>query len=118
MAERDSDDPSPAAARVGLGPKTAAELAALGIDSVAAVRRLGWEEVCRRWVEACPERLNLNAFYGVLAVHDGVDWRDLPPERRADAAALKRRLALELGLAARPHAEDGPARRSRRARGR
>jgi hypothetical protein len=35
---------------------------------------LGWEAVCRKWVEHYPERLNVNAFIGVIATLEGISW--------------------------------------------
>lgn len=76
-----------------LGPTCDPELASIGFSTVEALREAGWEEVCLRWVEAFPLRLNVNAFYGVIAAVEGVDWRDLDEGWRARARALRRRLA-------------------------
>ena len=84
-----------------LGPVTSPELASIGIQTVEEMRELGWEEVCMRWVEAFPLRLNLNAFHGVQAAIEGIDWRDLDADSKRRARQLRDRLARELGPAAR-----------------
>lgn len=90
-----------------LGPVTSAELASIGIRTVEEMRDLGWEEVCIRWVEAFPLRLNLNAFHGVQAAIEGIDWRDLDEDAKRRARQLRDRMARALG---------GPARHLTRTR--
>jgi len=85
-----------------LGPVTSPELASIGIRTVEEMRDLGWEEVCIRWVEAFPLRLNLNAFHGVQAAIEGIDWRDLDEGAKRRARQLRDRLVREQGPA-RPH---------------
>lgn len=105
--------PRPARPRRGglLGPTTDPELASLGFTTVEALQQAGWEEVCLRWVEAYPLRLNVNAFYGVIAAVEEVDWRDLDEGWRARARALRDRLLREAGPAARPAAHGAVTRR-------
>lgn len=79
--------------RPPLGPTCGPELASLGIDTVEDLRELGWEEACIRWCEAFPLRLNLNAFYGIVAAIEGVDWRDLDVGWKTRIRALRDRLA-------------------------
>lgn len=78
-----------------LGPTCGPELAAIGIETVDDLRELGWEEACIRWSEAFPLRLNVNAFYGIVAAIEGVDWRTLDAGWKARIRALKTRLARE-----------------------
>lgn len=80
---------------------TSGELASIGIRTVEEMRDLGWEEVCIRWVEAFPLRLNLNAFHGVLAAIEAIDWRDLDDGSKRRARQLRDRLAREPGPATR-----------------
>jgi hypothetical protein len=80
-----------------LGPTCDPELASIGIHTLDDLRDLGWEEACIRWAEAYPLRLNVNAFYGIVAAIEGVDWRDLDQGWRARIRALKARLARDLG---------------------
>lgn len=82
------------------------------------------EEACLRWVEAYPLRLNVNAFYGVIAAIEGVDWRELDPGWRARARALRNRLSRggEVLLGPRlasleARSDEGPGDPSRIARG-
>ncbi|MFO0584329.1 MAG: TfoX/Sxy family DNA transformation protein [Anaeromyxobacter sp.] len=82
-------------ARPLLGPTCAPELASIGLETVEDLRELGWEEACIRWVEAFPLRLNVNAFYGVIAAVEGVDWRELDEGWKRRARALRDRLAQE-----------------------
>ena len=76
-----------------LGPVTAVELRAAGIESLAQLRELGWEEACARWAALFPARLNLNAFCAVIGALEECDWRAVPPERKESARRLIRRLA-------------------------
>lgn len=94
-----------------LGPTCDPELASIGIHTLDDLRDLGWEEACVRWAEAYPLRLNVNAFYGVVAAIEGVDWRDLDQGWRARVRALKTRLTRELGPAPGPVAGRGVRRR-------
>jgi len=89
--------PRRAAPRPLLGPTCGPELASLGIETVEDLQELGWEEACTRWAEAFPLRLNLNAFYGVVAAIEGVDWRDLDDGWKRRVRALRDRLARQPG---------------------
>ena len=71
---------------------SAAELESIGIRTVGQMREYGWEEVCVRWAEAFPARINVNAFMSVIGAIDDVDWRRVDPELRRQATALARRL--------------------------
>lgn len=79
-----------------LGPVTAAELAAVGFHTAADVLAVGWREVCRRWVEAFPERFHLTAFYAVIGAERDVLFSALDAQVRAEARAFKAALAKEL----------------------
>ncbi len=78
-----------------LGPTCDPELASIGIETLDDLRELGWEEVCARWADAYPLRLNVNAFVGVVAAIEGVDWRELDPAWKSRIRALRDRLARE-----------------------
>lgn len=92
LAERRPGDPTPLATVVNFGPVTLPEFTAIGITTVDQIERLGAEEVCRRWVERFPERLNGNAVVGVVATLEGVPWTRVSPGGRARA----RRIADDL----------------------
>lgn len=92
LAERRPGDPTPLASIVNFGPVTLPEFAALGLTTVDQLERLGAEAVCRRWVERFPERLNVNAFVGVVATLEGVPWTRVSPGGKA----LARRIVDDL----------------------
>lgn len=98
--------PAPASPRL-LGPTCDPELASLGLETVEDLRELGWEEVCVRWAEAFPLRLNLNAFYGVVAAIEGVDWRELDDGWKRRVRALRDRLAKETAASRSPRGSRG-----------
>ena len=74
------------------GPVTLPELESMGLTTLEQLRAIGWEDVCRRWVEYYPERLNANAFLGVIASIEGIVWTRATSEHRA----LARQLVVEL----------------------
>ncbi len=84
----------------------------MGIETVEDLRELGWEDACVRWSDAYPLRLNVNAFSGVVAATEGVDWQELDVGWKARIRALKARLARTQALTAGPPT---PASRRRRA---
>lgn len=71
-----------------MGPTTASELESIGIDTVEKLCALGWEEAFVRWIEAYPERLNLNAATGLVAATLGVSYLALSAQEKARARAL------------------------------
>jgi hypothetical protein len=81
-----------------MGPLTASELATIGIDTVERLVAMGWEEAFDRWVEAYPERLNVNAAVGLLAAENGVSWLKLNGSDKARARAKVDRIRAEWGL--------------------
>lgn len=88
LRTRRPGDPTPLAAVVNFGPVTLPELAAVGLRTVDQLERLGAEEVCRRWVERFPERLNVNAIVGVVATLEGVPWTRVSAAGRAQARSI------------------------------
>jgi hypothetical protein len=82
---------------VNFGPVTLPEFAAIGITTVDQIERLGAEEVCRRYVEHFPSRLNVNAFVGVVATLEGVPWTRVSPGGRALARRIADTLRAEFG---------------------
>jgi len=71
-----------------LGPVSAAEFRTLGIFSLEQIREMGWQEAFALWVEAYPERLNLNAAAALIGAVEDVDWRKIPPNEKAAARRL------------------------------
>ena len=77
---------------LNIGPICSAELSSIGIDTVEKLQDLGWEEVFLRWIEAYPERINLNAATGLIGAEEEIDWRSVSPLKKAKARALVERL--------------------------
>jgi hypothetical protein len=71
-----------------MGPITAGELVSIGIDTVEKVREMGWPEAFLLWVEAYPERLNINAAVGLAAAEEGVPWKSLSAKEKERARTL------------------------------
>lgn len=84
--------------RARLGPITAPELVTIGIETVERLAALGWQEAFVQWVEAYPERLNVNAAVGLAAAELGVSWLKLPAAEKARARALVDAIRAEWGL--------------------
>jgi hypothetical protein len=84
-----------------MGPLTAAELESLGVSTIESLQALGWEEAFLRWVEAYPERLNVNAAVGLVAAELDVSWRTLSEKDKERARALVRRVRGEWGMSRR-----------------
>jgi DNA transformation protein and related proteins len=69
----------------GVGPKTTAWLADIGIHDVHALRAIGAVEAYRRLRMASPQRVSLNALWALHAALLGVPWTSID-------AATKRQL--------------------------
>jgi hypothetical protein len=102
LAERRPGDATPLADIVNFGPVTLPEYAVLGLTTVDQLERLGAEEVCRRYVERFPERLNVNAVVGVVATLEGVPWTRVSPGGKALARRIIAELRAEFGAVKRP----------------
>ena len=83
---------------VNFGPVTLKEFQAMGLTRFGQLEDLGWETVCRKWVEDFPERLNVNAFIGVIATLEGISWTKVTSSDRAKAKNLAAALRREYGL--------------------
>ena len=70
----------------------------MGITHLEQIEELGFEEMCRRYVQYYPERLNANAFLGIVTALDGVTWVKASARHRALAHAMVRQLRAEFGL--------------------
>lgn len=71
-----------------LGTLTAGELNSIGIKSLEQMRELGWQEVCFRYSEAFPKRLNLNAFSAIIGAINNQDWRAIDPKLKEEARKM------------------------------
>lgn len=84
----------PVDALPGLGPKSRALLAQVGIRSAAQLKAADVYDVYLR-LKALDPRTSLNMLYGLMAAQEGRDWRVIARERRTE---ILLRLD-ELGLA-------------------
>ena len=89
---------TPLSKLVNFGPVTLPEFKSMGISTFGQLEDLGWEAVCRKWVEHFPERLNANAFIGVIATLEGISWTKVSPSDRSKARSLVRLLRQEYAL--------------------
>lgn len=80
------------------GPVTLAEFHAMGFTRLEQLEALGFEEVCRRWVQRYPERLNANAFLGVVTALEDTVWTQATSTQRAAARELAAQLRRELNI--------------------
>ena len=85
------------------GPITSAELNSIGITTLEQIEKLGFEETCRKYVQFYPERLNANAFIGILCAIEGMVWTKATIAQRMRAKNLVLSLKLEFGV--RPYRE-------------
>ena len=83
---------------INFGPVTLAEFHSMKLRTFGQLEDLGWEEVCRKWVEHFPERLNVNAFVGVIATLEGISWTKVSSSDKAKARQLVRQITGELGI--------------------
>lgn len=83
------------------GPITSGELNSVNIVTIGQIRKLGFEETCRKWVEYYPERLNANAFLGIICSIENTVWTKATAEQRKKAHSMTRLLRSEFGLSQR-----------------
>lgn len=67
-----------------IGPKTAARLHEVGIDSLQDLESIGAVEAYKRLKLAFPRDVSLNALYSLHALLLGLHWKDLTPEIKAE----------------------------------
>jgi len=66
-----------------LGPKSESWLNEIGVFTLADVRRVGSVEICRLLKhQGLPASLNL--VYAIEAMLLEIDWRELPPQLKAE----------------------------------
>jgi predicted flap endonuclease-1-like 5' DNA nuclease len=75
-----------------IGPKTRAWLHEVGVHTPADLDRLGAVEVYQRLKERFPEKVSLNALWGLQAAILDMHWTALPPDMKAD---LRRQVGAE-----------------------
>jgi DNA transformation protein and related proteins len=67
-----------------IGAKTTAWLYAIGIETEDDIRALGSVEVYRRLKARFPDRVSLNALWGLEAMLLGIKWRDLTADMKEE----------------------------------
>jgi TfoX C-terminal domain len=67
-----------------IGPVSAGWLRDIGVESAADLKRIGIVEAYRQIKMLHPREATLNLLYGLEAAVVGIDWKDLPPERKAE----------------------------------
>jgi DNA transformation protein len=72
------------AAMRNLGPKTADLLIAVGITTPAALAEVGTVEAWHRLKIRFPRQVNRIAAYAIEGALLDLDWRTLPPARKAE----------------------------------
>lgn len=68
----------------GLGPKSKAWLAEIGIDNEATLREIGAVEAYARLRFRFGKAITRNMLFGLAAALAGMDWRDLSPEQKLE----------------------------------
>lgn len=79
------------------GPVSRAEYASMGITTLEQIQKLGFEETCRQYVTYYPERLNANAFLGVICSLENTVWTKATSQQRKSAHSMVRLLRQEFG---------------------
>lgn len=72
-----------------VGPKSREWLAAVGINTLDDVAKLGVVQTYLRVKAAYPEKVSLNLLYGLQAALLDLPWNELPPDIKAE---LKRQV--------------------------
>jgi DNA transformation protein and related proteins len=70
-----------------IGPKTSAWLHKVGVHTLEDIEALGVVEVYKRLKTAFPNKVSLNALYGLQAAILNTHWNNLPPDMKADLKA-------------------------------
>jgi DNA transformation protein len=79
----------------GIGPYMVRMLAEIDVHTVGALRQLGAVEAFARLRFIAGKRITLNALYAIDGALTGIDWRDIPPARKAALLAEWRRRSAE-----------------------
>ncbi|OQW55048.1 MAG: hypothetical protein A4S09_17100 [Proteobacteria bacterium SG_bin7] len=89
---------TPLSQLINFGPVTLEEFHSMGFTTLGQLEALGWEDVCRKWVEHFPERLHVMAFVGVIATLEGIPWTKVTEAEKAPARRLVNELRREFGM--------------------
>ena len=85
MSPKQADDPQ---AIRNIGPKTRSWLHEVGIHTLADLEDLGAVEAYKRLKVAFPDKVSLNALYGLQGAILNIHWNALPPDMKAELVAL------------------------------
>lgn len=77
------------------GPVTLAEFESMNILYLEQLIDLGFEETCRKWIEYYPERLNANAFLGIICAIEETVWTQATSRQRQLAHKMVKLLKSE-----------------------
>ncbi len=80
------------------GPVTRGEFESMNLTKLEQVKSLGFEDTCRRWVQFYPNRLNANAFLGVICSIENTVWTKATSHQRSQAHSMVKMLRAEFGL--------------------
>jgi TfoX/Sxy family transcriptional regulator of competence genes len=97
-ASQNYPDSTPLKKVKNFGPVTSGELTSIGFNNIGQIRQLGFEETCRKWVQYYPERLNTNAFLGIICSIENTVWTKATAEHRKAAHSLAKMLRAEFGI--------------------
>lgn len=79
------------------GPVTLAEFFSMGVRTLEQLKQIGFEDMCRKYVTYYPERLNANAFLGIVCAIEETVWTKATPDQRAAARSMAKMLKIEYG---------------------
>ncbi len=90
--------PIPLSRVKNFGPVTRGEFESMNLTTLEQVKSLGFEDTCRKWVQYYPERLNANAFLGVICSIEDTVWTKATSRQRSQAHSMVKMLRAEFGL--------------------
>lgn len=79
------------------GPVTLAEFNSMNITTLEQIKKIGFEDMCRKYVEFYPERLNANAFLGIICSIENTVWTQATANQRSVARNMAKFLRKEFG---------------------
>ncbi|MEQ1876711.1 MAG: TfoX/Sxy family protein [Bdellovibrionia bacterium] len=80
------------------GPVTLAEFHSMNITTLEQLKKTGFEDMCRKYVMYYPNRLNANAFLGVICSIENTVWTQATARQRSEARNMVRLLKTEFGI--------------------
>lgn len=80
------------------GPVSPIEYESMGITTLEQIENIGFEDMCRKYVQYYPDRLNANAFLGIVCALEGTVWTKATASQRAKAKQMVAILRQEFHL--------------------